>query len=190
MSLSLQIGQARIELVEGDIVTQVVDAIVNAANEALQQGGGVCGAIFRAAGAVELQRACDEVAPCPTGEARITPGFALPARYVIHAVGPIFHRYPPTEADQLLVSAYRSSLALARQYGLQSIAFPSIATGIYGFPVERAAPLVLHALVDDLRQHQTPKLVRMVLWHDTFPIYQQVLAQMQANVSSSPQPSS
>lgn len=177
---SLQVGQSRIELIEGDIVTQTVDAIVNAANEALQQGGGVCGAIFRAAGVDQLQQACHAVAPCPTGEARITPSFALAARYVIHAVGPIFNLYPPEEADRLLVSAYHASLALARQYGLQSIAFPSIATGIYGFPVERAAPLVLRALVDDLRLHQAPALVRMVLWRDTFPVYRAALEQMQA----------
>lgn len=177
---SLHVGQSRIELVEGDLVTQAVDAIVNAANEALQQGGGVCGAIFRAAGAEQMQQACNSVAPCPTGEARITPGFALPARYVIHAVGPIFSRYAPEEADRLLISAYHASLALARQYGLDSIAFPSIATGIYGFPVERAAPLVLRALREDLQLHQTPALVRMVLWHDTFPVYREALAQMQA----------
>ncbi|ACL24820.1 macro domain-containing protein [Chloroflexus aggregans] len=177
---ALQIGQARIELCEGDIVTQSVDAIVNAANEQLRQGGGVCGAIFRAAGAADLQRACDAVAPCPTGEARITPGFALPARYVIHAVGPIFDSYSPTEADRLLVSAYRASLALARQYGVRSIAFPSIATGIYGFPVERAAPLVIRTLVDELRVHQSPALVRMVLWRDTFPVYRAALAQIAA----------
>ncbi|WP_298815870.1 macro domain-containing protein [Chloroflexus sp.] len=180
MESVLEIGQVRIELIEGDIVTQAVDAIVNAANEELRQGGGVCGAIFRAAGAAELQRACDAVAPCPTGEARITPGFALPARYVIHAVGPIFDRYPPEEADRLLASAYRSSLNLARQFGLQSIAFPSIATGIYGFPVERAAPLVLQTLIDDLRQHQSPTLARIVLWRDTFPVYQRALERMRA----------
>ncbi|MGQ9482118.1 macro domain-containing protein [Chloroflexus sp.] len=176
--LTLRVGQACLEVVEGDIVSQQVDAIVNAANEQLLQGGGVCGAIFRAAGAAELQRACDAVAPCPTGEARITPGFALPARYIIHAVGPIFDHYAPSEADRLLISAYRASLALARQYGLQSIAFPSIATGIYGFPVTRAAPLVLQTLIDDLHTHQAPGLVRMVLWRDTFPVYRDVFIHM------------
>jgi len=183
-TVGLSIGRSRLELVAGDIVTQHVDVIVNAANEQLLQGGGVCGAIFRAAGPVELQQACAAVAPCPTGQARITPGFALKARYIIHAVGPIFQHYPPEEADRLLISAYRSSLALARQYGLQSIAFPSIATGIYGFPVDRAAPLVLRAIIDDLQTHQTPTLVRMVLWHDTFPVYRDALMQIRARMQS------
>ncbi len=178
--IELSIGAARLELVEGDIVTQAVEAIVNAANEALAQGGGVCGAIFRAAGASDMQRACAAVAPCPTGEARITPGFALPARHVIHAVGPIFADYQPAEADRLLCSAYRASLALARQHNLQSIAFPSIATGIYGFPVERAAALALSTLIDELRRCQTPALVRMVLWHDTFPVYRSALERLRS----------
>ena len=103
---------------------------VNAANEGLRPGGGVCGAIHRGAGP-ELARACAKVAPCPTGEARITPGFALPAKYVIHAVGPIWRGGHRGEPD-LLASAYRASLALARKYQLASIAFPAISTGIYG----------------------------------------------------------
>lgn len=120
-----------------DITTLAVDAIVNAANEQLAPGGGVSGAIHRAAGP-ELARACAALAPCPTGEARITPGFALPARFVIHAVGPIWQGGGAGEAD-LLARAYRSALQLADTYGLTSVAFPAISTGIFGYPVIPAA---------------------------------------------------
>jgi O-acetyl-ADP-ribose deacetylase (regulator of RNase III) len=113
-----------------DITTLAVDAIVNAANTSLAPGGGVCGAIHRAAGP-KLAAACAAVAPCPTGDARITPGFALAARYVIHAVGPVWHGGQRGEPE-LLASAYRASLELARQAGARSVAFPAISTGIYG----------------------------------------------------------
>jgi O-acetyl-ADP-ribose deacetylase len=126
----------RIEARIVDITTLDVDAIVNAANVELAPGGGVCGAIHRAAGP-ELALACAAVAPCPTGEARITPGFRLPARFVIHAVGPVWHGGHRSE-EQLLASAYRSSMELARREGLQSIAFPAISTGIYGYPLSDA----------------------------------------------------
>ena len=119
-----------------DITTLKVDAIVNAANSKLARGGGVCGAIHAAAGP-ELARACARVAPCPTGEARLTPGFNLPARFVIHAVGPVWGGGGRGEAE-LLASAYRASLKLARVEGLGSIAFPAISTGIYGYPLGEA----------------------------------------------------
>src|SRR2546423_969148 len=112
-----------------DITTLKVDAIVNAANSELATGGGVCGAIHDAAGR-ELARACARVAPCPTGEARLTPGFNLPARFVIHAVGPVW-RGGVAREPELLASAYRRSLEVARAEGLRSIAFPAISTGIY-----------------------------------------------------------
>jgi len=124
-------------------------AIVNAANRPLQQGGGVCGAIFLAAGPEQLQQACNDIAPCPTGEARLTPSFALQSQGVsaiIHAVGPIFGDTSPAEADAFLRSAYLSSVACAKDAGLSSIAFPAISTGIYGFPEERAAVLSIRAL--------------------------------------------
>jgi O-acetyl-ADP-ribose deacetylase (regulator of RNase III) len=124
-----------------DITTLAVDAIVNAANTDLAPGGGVCGAIHRAAGP-ELEAACARVAPCPTGEARITPGFGLPARFVIHAVGPIWHGGSHGEPE-LLASAYRASLALARSKELQSIAFPAISTGIYGYPLGAATAIAV-----------------------------------------------
>jgi len=134
------------EIFIGDLVALPfrVGAVVNAANEDLVAGGGVCGAIFRAAGP-GLQGACDKVAPCPTGEARITPAFKINADHVIHAVGPIF-RDDSAEERQLLASAYTSALQLADDAGLESIAFPAISTGIYGFPPEEAAPVV-HAAI-------------------------------------------
>lgn len=134
------------EVVIGDLVALPfrVGAVVNAANEDLVPGGGVCGAIFRAAGP-GLQAACDEVAPCPTGEARITPAFKINADHIIHAVGPIF-RDDSTEERELLASTYTSALQLADKAGLESIAFPAISTGIYGFPPEEAAPIV-HAAI-------------------------------------------
>jgi O-acetyl-ADP-ribose deacetylase (regulator of RNase III) len=134
------------EIVIGDLVALPfrVGAVVNAANEDLVAGGGVCGAIYRAAGS-GLQGACDKVAPCPTGEARITPAFKINAEHIIHAVGPIF-RDDSAEERELLASAYTSALQLADEAGLESIAFPAISTGIYGFPPDEAAPVV-HAAI-------------------------------------------
>jgi O-acetyl-ADP-ribose deacetylase (regulator of RNase III) len=137
----------RVEIIRGDITKIQADAIVNAANEALLPGGGVSGAIHRAAGP-ELAEACKAVAPCPTGEARITPGFRLPAKWVIHTVGPIWQGGTQNE-PHLLESTYRSSLALAKQYRLRTVAFPSISTGIYGYPLEKAAPIALKVLLDE-----------------------------------------
>lgn len=133
-----------IELLEGDLTTLAVDAIVNAANSALGGGGGVDGAIHRAAGP-ELLRASRALAPCPPGEARVTPGFHLPARWVIHTVGPIWQGGMADE-DAVLARAYRSSLACAAELGAQSLAFPCISTGTYGFPAERAAAIALGVL--------------------------------------------
>jgi len=132
-----------------DITTLAVDAIVNAANSSLAPGGGVCGAIHRAAGP-KLAAACAAVAPCPTGDARITPGFALAARYVIHAVGPVWHGGQRGEPE-LLASAYRASLELARQAGVKSIAFPAISTGIYGYPLDRATAVAVSTVRSELK---------------------------------------
>jgi O-acetyl-ADP-ribose deacetylase (regulator of RNase III)/8-oxo-dGTP pyrophosphatase MutT (NUDIX family) len=178
-SARVQIGRSVLELVVGDIVRQKVDAVVNAANEQLANGSGVCGAIHRAAGESDLQRACQSIGYCPTGEARITHGFRL-APYIIHAVGPIYsdYRRQPEQADRLLVGAYRFSLELAREHRLQRIAFPSIATGVYGFPVERAAPLALQTVIDDLRQYQAPELVRFVLWEENLKVYTRALEEL------------
>ncbi len=143
----------RMRVVEGDITALDVDAIVNAANERLAPGGGVCGAIHRAAGP-ELAKACAAIGHCPTGDARLTPGFGLKARFVVHAVGPVWQGGVAGE-DALLASAYRRSCEVAAAAGARSLAFPAISTGIYGFPAERAAPIavraVAQALADDPR---------------------------------------
>ena len=128
-----------VEVVQGDITAIEADAIVNAANSALKAGGGVCGAIFRAAGAEALTRACDAIGNCPTGEAVITPAFGIKtARNIIHAVGPVYSAYPPEKARDLLRSAYRAAIRLAAAQGCRSIAFPAISTGIYGYPLDEA----------------------------------------------------
>ena len=127
-----------------DITSLDTDAIVNAANEQLAPGGGVCGAIHRAAGP-ELAHGCALVAPCPTGEARLTPGFGLPARFVIHAVGPVWRGGTAGEAG-LLSMAYRSALRLAVEHGLRSMAFPAISTGIYGYPLRLATEVAVNAV--------------------------------------------
>lgn len=138
--------------IRADITTLVVDAIVNAANERLAQGGGVCGAIFRAAGAAALAAACTKVAPCPTGQARITPGFGLPAKHVIHAVGPVWHGGGAGE-PVLLASCYRESLRLLREAGGTSIAFPAISTGIFGYPLDQAARIAVATVREEIARH-------------------------------------
>ncbi|MCA9752254.1 MAG: macro domain-containing protein [Gemmatimonadetes bacterium] len=156
--------RTRLELVRGDIVQQDVDAIVNAANGALAPGGGVCGVIFAFAGP-ELEPACYAHGGCPTGEARLTPGFRLRARHVIHAVGPVWAGGTNDE-PALLASAYRASLEIAEREGLASVAFPAISTGIYGYPIPDAARVALTTIRDWLRDHDRPEFVRMVLWSE------------------------
>jgi len=140
-----------------DITTLDVDAIVNAANSELAPGGGVCGAIFRAAGP-ELVGACVKIGGCPTGDARITPGFKLPAKYIIHAVGPIWQGGTEHEAE-LLAGAYHASLELARENGCRSVAFPAISTGIYGYPLEAATRVAVDTVRSFSRDPGTVELV-------------------------------
>ena len=134
----------RLRIVQADITTLDVDAIVNAANVALMPGGGVCGAIHRAAGP-ELVEACREAGPCPTGEARITPGFKLKARWIIHAVGPVWMNGTQDE-DRLLATCYRSALSLAERKELSEVAFPAISTGTFSFPLPRATTIALREI--------------------------------------------
>jgi O-acetyl-ADP-ribose deacetylase len=130
-----------LEAVRGDITRERTDAIVNAANTALARGGGVCGAIFAAAGP-GLDEACAAVGGCPTGDARATEGFALPARWIVHAVGPVWHGGDRGEPE-LLASAYRRALEVAGEVGARSVAFPAISTGIFGYPLEPATAIAV-----------------------------------------------
>ncbi len=157
-----RINKTVIELVQGDITKQKVDAIVNAANSSLLGGGGVDGAIHSAAGP-QLLAETRTLGGCETGQAKISGGYKLPAKHVIHAVGPIY-RNGDTQVAALLESAHRRSLEVARENGVTSIAFPAISTGIYGYPVEEAAPIALGAVCAFARQEDTITLVRFVLF--------------------------
>ena len=147
----------RIRLIDGDITTLEVSAIVNAANEALAPGGGVDGAIRRAAGP-KLDEECRAIGGCPTGTAVLTGGYDLAADYVIHTAGPIWHGGGRNE-PQLLANCYRSVLEIANQNRLATVAFPSISTGIFGFPIERAARIAVHEVTDFLAIHEKPREV-------------------------------
>lgn len=152
----------RIELIEGDITLQDTDAIVNAANTSLLGGGGVDGAIHRAAGP-ELLAECRTLNGCPTGEAKITKGYRLPARHVIHTVGPVYKDGRHNE-PQLLSNCYRNSLKVAVSNGLKSVAFPSISTGAYGYPIEDAAEIALETVGNFLEYHPQLEKVRFCLF--------------------------
>ena len=166
----------RIEARVVDITTLDVDAIVNAANSSLAPGGGVCGAIHRAAGP-ELARACTSLAPCPTGDARITPGFLLPARYVIHAVGPSWQGGDHNE-PALLASAYRRSLELADDASLASIAFPAISTGIFGYPLDRATSTAVGTVrAWGARQTSVTRVIFACFSDEVLAVYNSVLKQ-------------
>ncbi len=159
------LGERRLLLVQGDITKEQVDAIVNAANEWLQHGGGVAGAIVRAGGEV-IQQESNRIGHVPTGSAAVTGAGRLPARYVIHAVGPIWSNYTPEEADRLLASAVRSSLQKADELQIKSVAFPAISSGIYGFPKDRCARVMLSTIEEYFTQnpHSRVREVRLVLF--------------------------
>jgi|YNPNPStandDraft_1061719.scaffolds.fasta_scaffold06241_5 O-acetyl-ADP-ribose deacetylase (regulator of RNase III) len=166
----------RLQVIEGDITRQNVDAIVNAANTTLLGGGGVDGAIHRAAGP-ELLAECRTIGGCPTGEARITRGYRLPAKWVIHTVGPVWHGGDRGE-DELLASCYRSSLELAVQHGVKTIAFPAISTGAYGFPVDCAARIAVRECLSFLHKHPEFGEIRLVCFGaKAFDAYKAALAE-------------
>ncbi|MDF7807576.1 O-acetyl-ADP-ribose deacetylase [Pontiellaceae bacterium B12219] len=164
-----------VEIVQGDITAMKVDAIVNAANPSLLGGGGVDGAIHRAAGP-RLKAECAMVGGCPTGSAKLTEGYDLPARFVIHAVGPVWRGGDAGE-DELLASCYRNVLRLAQEHRIDSIAFPSISTGAYGFPIERACGIALSEIFRALDEGSRLKQIYCVCFSDAdFEVYERILA--------------
>jgi O-acetyl-ADP-ribose deacetylase (regulator of RNase III) len=167
--------KTKIEIVRGDITKQKVDAIVNAANTSLLGGGGVDGAIHRAAG-TDLLEYNKKLGGCPTGEAKLSPGFKLPAKYVIHTVGPIWNGGNRNE-DKLLADCYRNSLKLAVENGIKSIAFPSISTGAYRFPLERAAKIALAETKKCIEKNNSiEKIVFVCFDNETKKVYESVNA--------------
>ncbi len=172
-SVGREFGQSKVEVVRGDITVQDTDAVVNAANRKLEPGGGVSGAIHRAAGPA-LWGECKHLGGCATGEAIITGGYHLKAKHVIHTVGPV---YSGSEQDSVLLrNSYQGSLRVAVEHGLKSVAFPSISTGIFGYPVAEAAGVALQAVRDFLLDYSGIELVRFVLFSDSdFETYHSAL---------------
>lgn len=154
-------GEYQLEVLRGDITQQDVDMVVNAANAQLAPGGGVAGAIHRAAGP-DLQEACRPLGGCRTGEAKVTDGFALPARWIVHTVGPVYGQDEP--ADELLANCYRNSLAVADKAGAESIAFPALSTGAFGYPLEEATDIAIGTLLEELPRRQHLRHACMVLF--------------------------
>ncbi len=179
MTLSWEEAAARIQLIEGDITQQDAEAIVNAANSSLLGGGGVDGAIHRAGGPQILEES-RRLGGCPTGEARLTSGGRLKARYVIHAVGPVY-RDGRSGEPELLAKAYTSSLVLALQHGIRSLAFPAISAGVYGYPMCEAAQIALRTTWAYLRDHPEIELARFVLFgRQAYEVYQAIWNDLRA----------
>ena len=169
----VKVNGCTIRLVKDDITKRKVDAIVNAANKQLLPGGGVCGAIHRAAG-VELAKECEKIGFCDTGQAVITGGYNLPAKFVIHTVGPVYSGSP--KDAELLSNCYKNSLRLALENNIDSIAFPSISTGIFRYPISEASKIALSTVVDFLEKNGKPSLVEFVLFSDRdYKVYSEAL---------------
>jgi O-acetyl-ADP-ribose deacetylase (regulator of RNase III) len=178
--MQVTINKSQLELVEGDITKQDTEAIVNAANPSLLGGGGVDGAIHRAAGSGLLEE-CRTLRGCQTGDAKITKGYRLKAKHVIHTVGPVYHREGPERAAELLASAYRRSLEVASENNVRSVSFPSISTGAYGYPMEEAAPIALQTAINYLESHTDIELVCFVLFgHRAYQVYEKALQKITA----------
>jgi O-acetyl-ADP-ribose deacetylase (regulator of RNase III) len=178
--MRVQVSQAVLELVEGDITRQDTEAIVNAANRSLLGGGGVDGAIHRAGGP-EILEACRKLGGCDTGDAKITTGGRLAARYVIHTVGPVYSREGAERAAQRLGSAYRRSLEVAAEHDIQSVSFPSISTGAYGYPMDEAARIALRTVMGYLADQgeEGIGLVRFVLYgRQAYQVFQRTLGDL------------
>lgn len=172
--MNVKINNATLSLIEGDITKQDTEAIVNAANKSLRGGGGVDGAIHRAGGH-KIFEECIKIGGCETGEAVITTGGNLSAKYVIHTVGPVFRDGLHNEPE-LLENAYRNCIALASSKGIRSIAFPSISTGVYRYPLADAAEIALKTAIAYLKEHNDIELIRFVLFgHDALETYEKVL---------------
>lgn len=178
--MKLHVDDASIELHQGDITRLAVDAIVNAANSGLRGGGGVDGAIHRAGGPA-IMAECRRIGGCPTGQAVVTTGGNLPARYVIHAVGPVWRGGDRGE-PALLRSAYANSLLRAEELGVASIAFPSISTGVYGYPIALACPIAVNAVLDHVRQGTALQRIVFCLFStNDFTVYDQYLRNLTRN---------
>ncbi|MGQ9526015.1 MAG: O-acetyl-ADP-ribose deacetylase [Armatimonadota bacterium] len=172
--MKAHIGESVIEILKGDITQQDTEAIVNAANRTLLGGGGVDGAIHRAGGPAILEE-CRKLGGCDTGDAKITTGGRLKAKYVIHTVGPVYQDGKHGEPD-LLASCHRRSLEVASENGITSVAFPAISTGAYGYPLTEAAPVAITSVIEYLKAHQDIKLVRFVLFDE--PAYKTFAAEL------------
>jgi len=171
----VKIGECILELIQGDITEQDTEAIVNAANERLIPGGGVDGAIHRKGGPSILDELRAKYTHCPTGQAVITGAGNLKAKYVIHAVGPIYKDGKSGESE-LLASAYKNSLLKALEYNINSISFPALSTGAYGYPLREASQIALKTVIDFLKENKKPKLIRFVLWgEEHYKTFEEVL---------------
>ncbi|NLE03611.1 MAG: RNase III inhibitor [Crenarchaeota archaeon] len=166
-------------IIRQDITKMKVDVIVNAASTDLAMGGGVCGAIFKAAGINELQAACNKIAPIKTGEAAITPGFALLSKYVIHAVGPVYDRWNKGQSEKLLRSAYIESMRIASENNCNSIAFPLISSGVYGYPKDETLKVATSAIQDFLLDHEM-NVYLVVFDRDSFIVSQELLGDVES----------